>query len=158
LRARFKVYLADAAMAGSVLLRGRALIDDPVKLGAAVEAAFFKHIFTRYYETSIGFSYWRSKRGGHEVDIVADIEGQLVPFEVKYRRGKVKSEDLKGLRLFCGERRVSRAYLITRDLADFEVVQLSSDDSDARKSGTETTLLRIPAPLACYWLSRAESR
>ena len=144
-------------MAGSVLLRGRALIEDSVKLGAAVEAAFFKHVFTRYYQSSIGFSYWRSKRSGHEVDIVADIEGQLVPFEVKYRTGKVKPDDFKGLRLLCGERRISRAYLITRDMTELGVIRLSPDSASGNKLKTETALLKLPAPLACYWLSRSDT-
>jgi predicted AAA+ superfamily ATPase len=50
----------------------------------AVETAFFKHVFTRYYARSIGFSYWRG-RNDREVDIISDMEGTLVPFEVKYR-------------------------------------------------------------------------
>lgn len=159
LRARFKVYLADAAMAGSVLLRGRSLLEDAVKLGAAVEAAFFKHLFTTYYQTSnIGFSYWRSKRSGHEVDIVAEIEGQIVPFEVKYRSGKMKSDDLKGLQLLCGERRIDRAYLITRDMTELGVVQLPVSSAKGKYSETKTSLLKLPAPLACYWLSRSETR
>ena len=41
LRARYKIYLADAAIAGSVLLRGKLLLEDRAKLGAAVETAFF---------------------------------------------------------------------------------------------------------------------
>ena len=42
----------------------------------------------------------------------------------------------------------SRGYVITRDAADFGVLALS---------GSENTLaLKIPAPLACYWLGRSE--
>lgn len=62
LRGRSKVYLADAAIAPSVLLKGKALLDDSAALGKAVETAFFKHVFTRYYRQSIGFSYWRGRR------------------------------------------------------------------------------------------------
>ena len=89
LRARYKIYLADAAIAGSVLLRGKLLLEDRARLGAAVETAFFKHVFTRYYATSVGFSYWRGKQD-YEVDIVAEIPsiaeapGGIIPFEVKY--------------------------------------------------------------------------
>ena len=49
LRARYKVYLADAAIAPSVLLKGKSLLEDPAALGHAVETAFFKHVFTRFY-------------------------------------------------------------------------------------------------------------
>lgn len=48
LRARAKIYLADAAIAPGVLLKGKALLEDPDALGRAVETAFFKHVFTRY--------------------------------------------------------------------------------------------------------------
>ncbi len=84
LRGRSKVYLIEAAIAPSMLLKGKALLDDSAAMGRAVETAFFKHVFTRYYRQSIGFSYWRGKKEV-EVDIIADIEGELVLFEVKYR-------------------------------------------------------------------------
>lgn len=62
LRARPKVYLADAAIAPSVLLRGKSLLEDPDALGRAVETAFFKHVYTRYYARSIGFSSTQDPR------------------------------------------------------------------------------------------------
>ncbi len=63
LRGKSKYYLADPALSGSVLLLGKRLLQRPEKLGAAVEAAFFKHLFTRYYQQSIGFSYWQNRKG-----------------------------------------------------------------------------------------------
>jgi predicted AAA+ superfamily ATPase len=93
LRGRSKIYLADAAIAPSVLLKGKALLDDGPALGRAVETAFFKHLFTRYYRQSIGFSYWRGRQD-LEVDLIADSEGELVPFEVKYRSQHTDPRDL----------------------------------------------------------------
>jgi len=145
LRGRSKIYLADAAIAPSVLLKGKALLDDGPALGRAVETAFFKHVFTRYYRQSIGFSYWRGKKD-LEVDLIADIEGELVPFEVKYRSRHTGAADLKGLAEFCTERKARRGYVITRELADFGLTELRG-----------TPILKIPAPLACYWLSRGEA-
>jgi uncharacterized protein len=144
LRGRSKVYLADAAIAPSVLLKGKALLDDGAALGRAVETAFFKHLFTRYYRQSIGFSYWRGRKDV-EVDIIADIQGELVPFEVKYRSQHTDARDLKGLAQFCEEKRVRRGYVITRELSDFGITELQG-----------TPILKIPAALACYWLSRSE--
>jgi hypothetical protein len=37
LRARFKIYLADAAMPSAVLLKGKAILDEPTALGQAAE-------------------------------------------------------------------------------------------------------------------------
>jgi uncharacterized protein len=154
LRARYKVYLADAAIAGSVLLRGKSLLEDRTKLGAAVETAFFKHVFARYYATSIGFSYWRGKQD-YEVDIIAESPTGLIPFEVKYTQGVVQPDDLKGLRQLCEEKHTARGYVITGDMADFEVLSLvcrrGKSDSDS-----SAAILKIPAPLACFWLSQSE--
>ena len=148
LRARYKVYLADAAIAPSVMLKGKSLLEDAAALGAAVETAFFKHVFTRFYRQSIGFSYWRGGRKGEEVDLIADVEGRLVPFEVKYRSQATGAGELKGLQQFCTEKKVARAYVITKELADFSVMPLGTDSA--------TQVLKIPAPLACYWLGRSE--
>lgn len=148
LRGRPKLYLADAAIAPSVLLRGKALLEDDTALGSAVETAFFRHVYTRYYRQSVGFSYWRGKRG-HEVDIVADIGRQLVPFEVKYRATTTGAGALKGLAEFCEARNVNRAYVITKDIRDFGVMPLTS-------AAVAPIALKVPAPLACYWLGRSE--
>jgi uncharacterized protein len=145
LRGRPKIYLADAAISPSVLLKGKGLLEDSASLGRAVETAFFKHVFTRYYQQSVGFSYWNGKKD-HEVDIVADLGKRLVPFEVKYRNSHTGMGELKGLREFCATRKVQKAYVITREASDFEVLR--------DESGSE--FLKIPAPLACYWLGRSE--
>lgn len=154
LRARYKIYLADAAIAGSVLLRGRSLLEDRARLGSAVETAFFKHVFTRFYATSVGFSYWRGKQD-YEVDIVAEIPSGIVPFEVKYTQNPVHREDLKGLQQLCEEKHVARAYVITGDVADFEVLPLAGQRGKS-DDAPRPAVLKIPAPLACYWLSQSE--
>ena len=148
LRGRFKVYLADAAIAPSVMLKGKSLLEDASALGVAVETAFFNHVFTRYYRQSIGFTYWRG-RNDEEVDIIASMEGRYVPFEVKYRSQSTGAGDLKGMEQFCAERKVDRGYVITKDMADFSVMPLMRAAANAR-------IVKIPAPLACYWLGRLE--
>lgn len=150
LRARYKVYLADAAIAASVLLKGKSLIEDDTALGRAVETAFFKHLFTRYYHVSVGFSYWRGNKQ-EEVDIVARVEGRTVPFEVKYRRRDTGAGELKGLAAFCRQKKIAQGYVITREMDDFSLLPL-----DAAPAGT--TVLKIPAPLACFWIGRSELR
>lgn len=149
LRGRPKIYLADAAIAPSVLLKGKAMLDDATALGRAVETAFFKHVFTRYYAQSIGFSYWRGKQD-REVDFIADLNGRLVPFEVKYRDPqKTGLGELKGMLEFCAEHKVESGYVITREMTDFGIMNAECD-------GAQVKLLKVPAPLACYWLGRSE--
>ncbi len=149
LRARSKIYLADAAIAPSMLLKGKSLLEEPDALGRAVETAFFKHVFTRYYAASVGFSYWQGKQA-REVDIIADLESRLVPFEVKYRAPRHTGlGDLKGMIEFCASQTINVGYVITRDMADFQAMPHSA-------AAPQTRLLKIPAPLACYWLGRSE--
>ena len=148
LRARYKIYLADAAIAPSVMLKGKSLLEDPGALGVAVETAFFKHVVTRYYEQSVAFNYWRGKKD-YEVDIIVTLGERLIPFEVKYRSQNTRLGDLKGMQQFCAERKVSRGYVITKDVTDFGILTLGAAGGDA-------TVVKIPGPLACYWLGRSE--
>lgn len=92
------------------------------------------------------FSYWMGGKKDHEVDIIADIGGRLVPFEVKYQGNNVGSGELKGLIDFCKECKSKRAYVITKDAADFGVLSMAGGDIET---------LKILAPLACYWLGRS---
>lgn len=154
LRGRSKIYLADAALPGSVLLLGRRLLEKPDRLGAAVETAFFKHLYTRYYPDQPTFSYWQDKKNRDlEVDLIAQTGDRLVPFEVKYQDTELTARKLKGLRLFLEEREVQHGYVITQRWEDFRVMETTSARKGQERDKLEARILSIPAPLACYWLS-----
>jgi uncharacterized protein len=152
LRGRYKIYLADAAISPAVLLKGKSLLEDPVALGVAAETAVFKHLFTRYYSRQVKFTYWRGKRD-HEVDLVADFGGSpsenLVPFEVKYRAEHADPRQLKGLLELCAEKQIERAYVVTKSLSDFGLLLTPQLPA--------TKIMRIPAPLLCYWMGESET-
>jgi len=150
LRARFKVYLADAAISPAVMLKGKAMLEDHAALGVATETAVFKHLLTRYYASNVRFSYWRGKRD-HEVDLVAEANGRLVPFEVKYRLQHTGKRELKGLAELCATKDIRQAYVVTRALEDFGPLTNGQPASDGA-----TAILRVPAPLLCYWLGASE--
>lgn len=135
-------------------LKGTSLLEDPVALGVAVETAFFKHIFARYYSRSVGFSYWRGKND-REVDIVAEAEGRLIPFEVKYRSQHTCASELKGLAEFCEARKAPRGYVITREIQDFSILSLGKE-VETKNGSVPIRIAKIPAPLACYWLGKTE--
>lgn len=149
LRARYKVYLADACIAPAVMLKGKNLIDDPRAMGVATETAVFKHLYSRYYAQQIRFSYWRGKRD-HEVDLLAELGGHLIPFEVKYRERATGKRELKGLLQLCEEKQMERAYIVTKSLADFGPLKGVPET-------IRTQIMRIPATLLCYWIGEAES-
>ncbi len=148
LRARFKIYLADAAIAPAVMLKGKAILEDPTALGVATETAVFKHLFARYYAQNVRFTYWRGKRD-REVDLVAELGGKIIPFEVKYRAQHTGLRDLKGLLELCSQKHIDRGYVVTKSLDDF------GPATDL--PNTTTQILYIPAPLLCYWMGQAES-
>ncbi len=154
LRGRDKVYLADAALPGAVLLLGRRLLEQPERLGAAVETAFFKHVFTRYYKETPTFSYWRDRKNAdYEVDIIAGLGDRLVPFEVKYQGTEISAKKLKGLRIFLEQRKLERGYVITQRWEDFGIMAVTSGLQGKEREKLSAKVLEIPAPLACFWLS-----
>lgn len=154
LRGRDKVYLADAAIPGAVMLLGRRLLEQPDRLGAAVETAFFKHVFTWFYAQTPTFSYWRDKNNkDQEVDLIAQAGDRVVPFEVKYRDEELTAKRLQGLRIFLENYKLSQGYVVTQRLKDFRVIELPSATKGKTKQKLAAKVLAIPAPLACYWLS-----
>lgn len=158
LRGKSKYYLADPALSGSVLLLGKRLLQRPEKLGAAVEAAFFKHIFTRYYQRSIGFSYWQDRKGrGKEVDIIAEFGDNTIPFEVKYQDKIVTQGNVPGLRLFLEQKSLNRGYVITQRSDDFGPMEAHSAKPGKKSEPLNGLIIKIPAPLSCFWLSNDHS-
>jgi len=147
LRGRFKIYLADAAIAPAVMLKGKSILEDPAALGVATETAVFKHLFARYYSQNVRFTYWRGKKE-HEVDLVAEVGGALIPFEVKYRAQHTGLRDLKGLLELCQQKSIDRGYVVTKSLDDFGAIKELPD--------TAARIMRIPAPLLCYWMGASE--
>ncbi|MCQ8118430.1 ATP-binding protein [Methylomonas rosea] len=150
LKGRFKIYLADAAIAPAVLLKGKSVIDDPAALGVATETAVFKHLFARYYSQNVRFTYWRGKQE-REVDLVAEVGGQLIPFEVKYRAQHTGARELKGLIELCEQKKIARGYVVTKSLADFGLMTGLPQTGE-----TASQIMRLPAPLLCYWMGAAE--
>lgn len=153
LRGRDKVYLADGALSGAMLLLGRKLLEQPERLGAAVETAFFKHLLTRYYAQTPRFSYWQDRKNRDlEVDVIAELGNRIVPFEVKYQDAEVQPKRIRGMRLFMEDRKVEEGYVITQRLDDFKVLEVTGARPGAEHKPIGK-VASIPAPLACYWMS-----
>lgn len=126
----------------------------PQRWGVATETAIFKHPFARYYAQNVRFSYWRGKRD-HEVDLVAEVGGELIPFEVKYRARYTGARELKGLAGLCQARHMERGYVVTKALDDFGHMPTPSATT---ATAAATRIMRIPAPLLCYWMGALELR
>ena len=130
LRARPKIYLADAAIAPSVLLKGKSLLEDTDGLARAVETAFFKHVFTRYYARSVSFSILEGGAKTWKWTSSPTSRGNWCRLKWKYRGPQHTGlGELKGMAEFCAERKVERGYVITREMGDFQVLKLNQPDT-----------------------------
>ena len=143
LKARPKVYIADAAIRNAVLM-DETIMTDPVGMGKVVETAVYKHVTAFYYKFATSVGYFRGGKKNKEIDVVVDypkIKNILI--EVKYREGAPIADD-DAIIEFCDE--ASSAIIITKTPNDFGVHNTPS--------GRE--LLRIPAFAFLYLLGNAE--
>ncbi|MFT7099003.1 MAG: putative AAA+ superfamily ATPase [Rickettsiales bacterium] len=147
LRGKHKIYLSDPAIAPAVMLKGRGIIDDAKALGVSAESAVLKHLFARYYAQSVRFSYFQGKKN-LEVDLVAEFNNEIIPFEVKYRSAHTSLKDCAGLVEFCSKQDIKRGYIITKSVDDFGVIEKQNLESPS--------ILKIPAPLLCYFMGEME--
>jgi predicted AAA+ superfamily ATPase len=145
LRGRDKIYLADAAIAPAVFLKGKSFLENPEALGVAVETTAFKHLYAHYQNTA-RFTYWLGKNR-HEVDVIAEQAGKYIPFEIK-QASTSDVRDCRGLLEFCNEKNIERAYIVTKSLSDFGL--------EEQDIAPNTKIMKIPAPLFCYWLGASE--
>jgi hypothetical protein len=86
-------------------------------------------------------------------EFVAEVGGELIPFEVKYRAHHTGARDLKGLIELCQTKRIARGYVVTKSLDDFGPMRGLPFAEDA---DVPTQIMRIPAPLLCYWMGATE--
>lgn len=143
LKARPKIYIADAAIRNAVLMDDSTLTD-AAEMGKIVETAVYKHIAAFYYQFATSVGYFRGGKKNKEIDVVVDYPNiKKILVEVKYRDGAPISED-DAIIEHCNES--SAAIIITKNSNDFGVHNT--------KSGRE--LLRIPAFAFLYLLGSAE--
>jgi hypothetical protein len=143
LKARPKIYIADAAIRNAVLMDD-SLLTDPVEMGKIVETAVYKHVAAFYYQQAASVGYYRGGRKNKEIDIVVEYPntGNIL-IEVKYREGAPIPDD-DAIAELCGE--ASAAIVVTKTASDFGVHHT--------KSGKD--MLRIPAFAFLYLLGHAE--
>lgn len=135
------------------MLKGKAILEDASALGIATETAVFKHLFARYYAQNVRFTYWRGKKD-REVDLVAAVNSEINPFEVKYRAQHTGARELKGLIELCELKKISRGYVVTKSLDDFGLMAgLPPSNAEGQPA---TQIMRIPAALLGYWMGGTE--
>lgn len=143
LKAKPKIYIADAAIRNAVLMDD-SLLTDPVEMGKIVETAVYKHVAAFYYQKATSVGYFRGGKKNKEIDIVVDYHnaGNIL-IEVKYREDAPIPDD-DAIAELCAE--ASAAIVVTKSASDFGVHNT--------KSGKD--MLRIPAFAFLYLLGHAE--
>lgn len=142
LKARSKIYIADAAIRNAVLMQDN-LLASPEEMGIMVETAVYKHVAAFYYQTTNQVGYYRGGRKGNEIDIVVDFPGGKIFIEVKYR-------ELAAI----GEK--DAIYKEADQAACSIIVTKRADDYGIQPSAGKQKLLRIPAYAFLYLLGHAE--
>ena len=143
LKAKPKIYIADAAIRNAVLMDD-SLLTDPVEMGKIVETAVYKHVAAFYYQKATSVGYFRGGKKNKEIDIVVDYHNNAnILVEVKYREGAPILDDDAITELSA---EAAAAIVVTKGASDFGVHNT--------KSGKD--MLRIPAFAFLYLLGHAE--
>ncbi len=149
LKGKPKIFIADAAIRNAVLMVDDVLSDEK-ELGAIVETAVYKHIVSFYQGSTAQLGYFRkAKDNQKEVDVVIELPRQKILCEVKYRNNShIGAAD--AIVELCQDKtsKVTNAFLVTKRLEDFGVVQ----------HDTAVPIFRIPAIAFLYLLGKAEAR
>jgi len=143
LKARPKIYIADAAIRNAVLM-DESVLTDPIEMGKMVETAVYKHVAAFYYQKATRVGYYRGGKKDKEIDIVVDypnIDNILI--EVKYREQAPIADD-DAICELAGE--ASAAIVVTK----------RADDYGVHNTQNGKILLRIPAFAFLYLLGHAE--
>lgn len=112
LKAGKKFYICDLGLRHAILKYSTEKIFSPEERGIEAETLVFNHLKSQQGK----ISFWR--RGGNEVDFVVDLVGFILPIEVKFRK-VIKQADLKGLKKFIGQYKLSGGIVITESLFDY---------------------------------------
>lgn len=147
LKARPKMYIADAAIRNAVLMLDNVLAD-PEEMGIMVETSVYKHLAAFYYGPNTKVGYFRKSGGNQkEIDIVVEFPQGKILTEVKYRENAVVRESDAIVETAAeGKDKVAAAIVITKKPDDYGVMQHQ----------TSVPIMRIPAHAFLYLLGHAE--
>ena len=143
LKARPKIYIADAAIRNAVLMDDDVLTN-PTEMGKVVETAVYKHVAAFYYQKATSVGYYRGGSKKKEIDIVVEYPNvKNILIEVKYREGAPIPDDSA----ICEMASESSAAII---------VTKTPDDYGIHNAPNGQRLIRIPAYAFLYLLGHAE--
>ena len=143
LKAKPKIYIADAAIRNAVLMDDD-MLTNPTEMGKIVETAVYKHVASFYYHNATSVGYYRGGKKDKEIDIVVSYpKTKNLLIEVKYREEAPIPDDSAICEL-CSQ--ASAAIIVTKTPDDYGL----HDTPDGPK------MIRIPAYAFLYLLGHTE--
>lgn len=143
LKAKPKIYIADAAIRNAVLMDDDVLTN-PIELGKMVETAVYKHVAAFYYQQATRVGYYRGGKKDKEIDVVVDYPNiKKILIEVKYREQAPVPDDS----MICE---------LSDEASAAIVVTKRPDDYGTHRAPNGKELIRIPAFAFLYLLGNAE--
>ena len=143
LKAKPKIYIADAAIRNAVLMDDD-MLTNPTEMGKIVETAVYKHVASFYYQNATSVGYYRGGKKDKEIDIVVSYpKTKNLLIEVKYREEAPIPDDSAICEL-CSQ--ASAAIIVTK----------TPDDYGLHDAPDGTKMIRIPAYAFLYLLGHAE--
>lgn len=147
LKARPKIYLADAALRNAVLLQGEGVLTDPEQMGIVIETTVYKHIASFYYNRIPQIGYYRHAQTKKEVDVVVSLPTGKILVDVKYRED-ARIRESEAIVDFAKEDGIGGAIIVTKRGEDFGTLPYS----------TKVPVVKIPAYAFLYLLGHAEKQ
>jgi len=141
LKAKSKIYVADAAIRNAVLMHDELM--DPIQLGITVETSVYKHIAAFYSKSAARVGYYRDGKKGKEIDIVVDFPRGKILIEVKYRESAEVGEK-------------DAIYDLADEASHSIVVTKRENDYGVKESKGGKNILRLPAFAFLYLLGRGD--
>ena len=143
LKARPKIYIADAAIRNAVLMDDM-LTADAAEMGKIVETAVYKHMVSYYRQKALSVGYYRDSGKGKEIDVVVELLNKKpICIEIKYRESAPIADNDAIAQL---HQEASCAIVVTKNASDFGIHHTKDGEP----------LLRIPAFMFLYLLGHAE--
>lgn len=143
LKAKPKIYIADAAIRNAVLMDND-ILSNAEEMGRLVETSVYKHVKAFYYQQATRVGYYRGGNKNKEIDIVVDYPNiKNILIEVKYRENAAISDSDA---IVEHSNNAASSIIITKNAYDY----------GEHTSGTGEKMLRIPAYAFLYLLGHAE--
>ncbi len=147
LKAKPKIYLADAAIRNAVLMIGEEVLTDTADMGMIIETAIYKHVSSFNYLDTTQIGYYRDSKTDKEIDMIVTYRAlSKILIEVKYRENSTLSRK-EAVVAWADDDKTAAAIVVTKNSSDYGKTD----------HPTRCPIIKIPAFAFLYLLGHAEN-